>query len=38
VIFDVAGTMLEMYRVAKEISQEGLLEGIVTMELVMDGG
>ena len=38
VIFDVAGTMLEMYRVAKEISQEGLLEGIVTMELVMEGG
>jgi Cu+-exporting ATPase len=38
VVFDVAGTMLEMYRVAKEISKDGLMKGVVTMELVMEGG
>ncbi|MCR3884062.1 MAG: hypothetical protein NUK54_06790, partial [Methanothrix sp.] len=38
VIFDVAGTMLEMYRVAKDISRDLLMEGIFTMELVMEKG
>lgn len=38
VIFDVAGTMLEMYRVAKDISSDHLMTGIVTTELVMEKG
>jgi Cu+-exporting ATPase len=38
VIFDVAGTMLEMYRVAKDLSRDLLMEGIFTMELVMEKG
>jgi soluble P-type ATPase len=38
VIFDVAGTMLKMYRVAKEISGNVIMEGIVTTELVMETG
>ncbi|UEC42158.1 MAG: putative Soluble P-type ATPase-like phosphatase [Methanothrix sp.] len=38
VIFDVAGTMLEMYRVAKDLSRNLLMEGIFTMELVMEKG
>lgn len=38
VIFDVAGTMLEMYRVAKDLSRDVLLEGIVTSELIMEKG
>ncbi|MGC9514770.1 HAD family hydrolase [Methanocrinis sp.] len=38
VIFDVAGTMLEMYRVAKDISKNVLMVGIVTTELVMEKG
>ena len=37
-IFDVAGTMLEMYRVAKDLSRNLLMEGIFTMELVMEKG
>jgi len=38
VIFDVAGTMLKMYRVAKDVSRNVLMEGIVTTELVMEKG
>jgi soluble P-type ATPase len=38
VIFDVAGTMLQMYRVAKDVSKNDLMEGIVTTELVMEKG
>ncbi|HOO54854.1 MAG TPA: HAD family hydrolase [Methanothrix sp.] len=38
VIFDVAGTMLKMYRVAKDISRDVFMEGIVTTELVMEKG
>lgn len=38
VIFDVAGTMLEMYRVAKDVSKNDLMRGIVTTELVMEKG
>jgi len=38
VIFDVAGTMLQMYRVAKDVSRNILMEGIVTTELVMEKG
>lgn len=38
VIFDVAGTILKMYRVAKDISRNVLMEGIVTTELVMETG
>lgn len=38
VIFDVAGTMLEMYRVAKDVYRNVLMEGIVTTELVMERG
>ena len=36
VIFDVAGTMLEMYRVAKDVSNNDLMRGVVTTELVME--
>ncbi len=36
VIFDVAGTMLKMYRVAKDISRNVIMKGIVTTELVME--
>ena len=36
VVFDVAGTMLEMYRVAKDISRDSLLRGVVTTDLVME--
>jgi soluble P-type ATPase len=36
VIFDVAGTMLEMYRVAKDVSKNVLMVGVVTTELVME--
>lgn len=36
VVFDVAGTMLEMYRVAKDISRDKLLRGVVTTDLVME--
>ncbi len=38
VIFDVAGTMLEMYRVAKDISRNVLMVRIITTELVMEKG
>ena len=38
VIFDVAGTMLQMYRVAKDVSKNVLMEGIVSTELVMEKG
>jgi soluble P-type ATPase len=36
VVFDVAGTMLRMYRVAKEISSGRLLERVVTSDLIME--
>ena len=36
VVFDVAGTMLEMYRVAKDISRDNLLKEVVTTDLVME--
>lgn len=38
VIFDVAGTMLEMYRVAKDLSKKVLVAGVITTELVMEKG
>lgn len=38
VIFDVAGTMLKMYRVAKDLSRNVIMEGIVTSELIMEKG
>jgi hypothetical protein len=36
VVLDVAGTMLKMYRVAKDISSGDMLEKIVTWELIME--
>jgi soluble P-type ATPase len=35
VVFDVAGTMLQMCRVAKDIDRGCLMKGIVTAELIM---
>jgi soluble P-type ATPase len=36
VVFDVAGTILRMYRVAKDISKDCLLEKVVTSDLIME--
>lgn len=36
VVFDVAGTLLQMYRVANDIDRGTLLEGVVTAELIME--
>jgi Cu+-exporting ATPase len=36
VIFDVAGTMLRMYRVAKDIPRGRLMEKVITSELIME--
>ncbi|MHC1631965.1 MAG: HAD family hydrolase [Methanotrichaceae archaeon] len=36
VVFDVAGTMLEMYRVAKDITRNILMTDIITTKLVME--
>lgn len=36
VVFDVAGTLLKMYRVAKDIESGRLLERIVTSDLIME--
>jgi len=35
VVMDVAGTILRMYRVAKNISRGDILEKVVTWELIM---
>lgn len=36
VVMDVAGTIMRMYRVAKDISQDVILERIITWELIME--
>ncbi|MBK7386182.1 MAG: HAD family hydrolase [Methanothrix sp.] len=36
VVMDVAGTIMRMYRVAKDISRNVILEGVVTWELIME--
>ena len=36
VVFDVAGTILRMYRVAKEISTGCLIEKVITSDLIME--
>jgi soluble P-type ATPase len=36
VVMDVAGTMLKMYRVAKDISRGLIIEKVVTWELIME--
>jgi len=36
VVMDVAGTMLRMYRVAKDIKRSVILENVVTWELIME--
>ncbi|MDM7934716.1 MAG: HAD family hydrolase [Methanothrix sp.] len=36
VVLDVAGTLLRMYRVAKDIERDLLLESVITWELVME--
>jgi soluble P-type ATPase len=38
IIFDVAGTILRMYRVAKDISAGCILEKVITSDLVMEKG
>lgn len=35
-VMDVAGTIMRMYRVAKDISQDVILERVVTWELIME--
>lgn len=35
-VFDVAGTLLKMYRVAKDVSRGQILERIVTSDLIME--
>ena len=36
VVFDVAGTILKMYRVAKDISTGCLMEKVITSDLIME--
>ena len=36
VVFDVAGTILKMYRVAKDISTNRLMEKVITWKLIME--
>ncbi|MFZ2376711.1 MAG: HAD family hydrolase [Methanothrix sp.] len=36
VVMDVAGTIMRMYRVAKDISRDVILERVVTWELIME--
>jgi soluble P-type ATPase len=36
VVFDVAGTLLRMYRVAKDLVSSRLIENVVTSELIME--
>ena len=36
VVMDVAGTMLRMYRVAKDIEKGVILVNVVTWELIME--
>jgi soluble P-type ATPase len=36
VVFDVAGTILRMYRVAKDISTGSLIEKVITSDLIME--
>lgn len=36
VVMDVAGTILRMYRVAKDIERNAILENVVTWELIME--
>jgi soluble P-type ATPase len=36
VVLDVAGTMLRMYRVAKDLSRGCLMKGVVTWDLIME--
>lgn len=36
VVFDVAGTLLQMYRVANDIKGKTFLSGVVTAELIME--
>jgi Cu+-exporting ATPase len=36
VVFDVAGTILRMYRVAKDLSSSRLIENVITTELIME--
>jgi hypothetical protein len=38
IIFDVAGTILRMYRVAKDISTGCLMEKVITSDLIMEKG
>ncbi|VVB63057.1 Soluble P-type ATPase-like phosphatase [uncultured archaeon] len=38
VVFDVAGTILRMYRVAKDISAGCLIEKVITSDLIMEKG
>jgi len=38
VVFDVAGTILRMYRVAKDLSSSRLIENVITTELIMEKG
>src|SRR5512137_1451638 len=36
VVMDVAGTMLRMYRVAKDIEKDAILVNVVTWQLIME--
>jgi soluble P-type ATPase len=36
VVFDVAGTILKMYRVAKDINKNRLIEKVITWKLIME--
>jgi soluble P-type ATPase len=38
VVFDVAGTILRMFRVAKDILNDNLLEKVITSDLIMEKG
>jgi soluble P-type ATPase len=38
IVFDVAGTILRMYRVAKDITNSRLIEKVITSDLIMEKG
>jgi len=38
IVFDVAGTILKMFRVAKDIQKGHLIENVVTSDLIMEKG